>query len=540
MLFAPGLQRPITIDYNLARNLICLGLVLSVLIVYGQLPFFDFVFFDDHVYVTEKTQVLAGLSGDSLRWAFTATDAGFWHPLTWISLMLDHELWGLNPGGYHLSNLLLHITATLLLFAGLQRMTGSLVRSAFVAALFALHPLHVESVAWIAERKDVLSAVFWMLSLLLYARYVEKPGRLRYGLVLLSFLLGLMAKPMVVTLPFMMLLFDLWPLKRLSARNWKPLIAEKIPLLLMGAVVGVVTMLAERQVGALKSLAEFSFLNRLSNAALAYGFYLYKMVWPCHLSVHYPHPGSWPLWLVSVSLLVVGAITLFSLQRFKSQPYFMVGWLWYLISLLPVIGLIQIGSHAFANRYTYLPLIGVFIGVVWGLGALAEKRKTLRLPFGLIGIVVVILLSAVSVQQVRHWRNAESLFRQAISVTSNNYLAYNNLGAALSRQGRQTEAMLYLEKALKLKPDYLDALFNKGVALAGQGKYAEALPVYMRVLALKPNFAEAHNNAAIAYAQLGNLDKAAMHFREAIKISPDYREAINNLRIAEQQRSKVP
>jgi len=218
----------------------------------------------------------------------------------------------------------------------------------------------------------------------------------------------------------------------------------------------------------------------------------------------------------------------------------MVGWLWYLISLLPVIGLIQIGSHAFADRYTYLPLIGVFIGVVWGLGALAEKRKTLRLPFCLIGIAVVIALSAASVQQVRHWRNAESLFRQAISATGNNYLAYNNLGAALSRQGRQQEAIPCFEKALSLRPDYIEALFNKGVALAGQGQYAEALPVYGRVLALNPNFAEAHNNAAIAYARMGNLDKAIMHFREAIKIYPDYREAMNNLRIAEQQRLKNP
>lgn len=525
---------------SVSYKTVCLSLVLSVLIVYGQLPFFDFVFFDDHVYVTEKPQVLAGLASDSLLWAFSATDAGFWHPLTWISLMLDHELWGLNPGGYHLTNLLLHIVATLLLFSGLQRMTGSLVRSGFVAVLFALHPLHVESVAWIAERKDVLAAVFWMLSLLLYARYVEKPGRLRYGLVLLSFLLGLMAKPMVVTLPFMMLLFDLWPLKRLSAGNWKPLIVEKIPMLLMGAAVGVVTVLTEQQIGALKSLAEFPFLSRLSNAIVAYGFYLYKMVWPVNLSVHYPHPGSWPLWLVSVSLPGLGVITIFSLKRFKSQPYFVVGWLWYLISLLPVIGLIQIGSHAFADRYTYLPLIGVFIGVVWGLGALAEKRKALRLPFCLIGIAVVIVLSAVSVQQVRHWQNAESLFRQAISATSNNYLAYNNLGAALSRQGRQQEAIPCFEKALSLRPDYIEALFNKGAALAGQGQYAEALPMYGRVLALNPNFAEAHNNAAIVYARMGNLDKAIMHFREAIKIYPDYREAMNNLRIAEQQRLKTP
>jgi len=539
MVVISMLQESTTIADRLWRNLICLGLILSVLIVYGQLPFFDFVFFDDHVYVAEKAQVIAGISWESLRWAFTATDAGFWHPLTWISLMFDHELWGLNPGGYHLTNLLLHLIATLLLFFALRRLTGSRARSGFVAALFALHPLHVESVAWIAERKDVLSAVFWMLSLLLYARYVEKPGRLRYGLVLFSFLLGLMAKPMVITLPFILILFDVWPLNRLSAGNWKLLIKEKIPLLLMGVVVGVTTMLAEQQVGALKSLAEFPLSGRLSNAIVAYGFYLYKMVWPGHLSVHYPHPGSWPPGEVMLSLLALGAVTFFAVKRFRAQPFFLVGWLWYLVSLLPVIGLVQIGSHAFADRYTYLPLVGVFIGIVWGVGALVEHRKILTLPSGMIGITIVLVLSAVSMQQVQHWRNAESLFRQAVSATKNNYLAYNNLGAALSRQGRQQEAMPYFEKALNVRPDYVEALFNMGVALAGQGKYAEALPVYGKVLTLNPRFAEAHNNAAIAYAQLGNLKQAIIHFREAIRIHPDYREAAKNLGIAELQQSQA-
>lgn len=532
----PKLQAPIT-DYKLWRNLICLGLILSVLVVYGRLSFFDFVFFDDHVYVTEKAQVLAGVSKDSLRWAFTSTDAGFWHPLTWISLMIDHDLWGANPFGYHLTNVLLHAAATLLLFGGLQRMTGSPFRSGFVAALFAIHPLHVESVAWIAERKDVLSGVFWMLSLLLYARYAERPGMFRYCLVLLSFFMGLMAKPMVVTLPFVLMLLDIWPLKRLSTKSLNVLFAEKIPFLLMGAAVGVITMVAEQRAGALKSLGELSFLNRICNAVVAYGFYLYKMVWPSRLSVHYPHPGNRPLWEIALSITVLATITFFAIKRSKSQPFFLIGWLWYLIGLLPVAGLIQIGTHAFADRYTYIPLIGVFIGIVWGIGDFAEQKK-LPLQFGMIGIAVLAALSAVSVQQVRHWQNAESLFRQALRATQNNYLAYNNLGAALSRQGRQQEAIPCFKKALNIRPDYIEALFNIGVALAEQGKYAEALPAYEKALALNPRFVEAHNNAAIAYAHTGKLRQAMVHFREALRIRPDYSDAIRNLRIAEKRLSE--
>ncbi|MCK9195683.1 MAG: tetratricopeptide repeat protein [Syntrophales bacterium] len=551
------------------RWLICLGLALSVLAVFGRLAFFDFVFFDDHVYIIEKAQVLAGLTPESIRWAFTATDAGFWHPLTWISLMIDHEIWGLNPGGYHITNVLLHLAATLLLFAALHRLTGTLWKSGFVAALFALHPLHVESVAWIAERKDVLSGLFWMLSLFLYARYVESPGWGRYGLVLISFVLGLMAKPMMVTLPVIMLLLDVWPGKRLSGgnwrRNWKLVLGEKIPFLILGVAAGVVTMMAEQQVGALKSFEEFPFFVRLTNAVVAYGFYLYKMVLPFNLSVHYPHPGAWPMGPVALSLAVLGTITYFSIRSFKYAPYLLVGWLWYLISLLPVIGLIQIGGHAFADRYTYIPLIGIFIAVVWGVGGLAEQRRLRQFPINdprqvigvqgndkekqvsrdrreifavTLGMIVIVFFALISVVQVECWQNAETLFRQAVAVTENNYLAHNNLGAALSLQGRYREALPQFEKALQIRPGYQEALFNKGAALAGQGRYREALPFYGRVLALQPRFAEGHNNIAIAYAQTGNINQAIIHFREAIRIRPGYGDAIKNLKIAEKKKNR--
>jgi hypothetical protein len=569
-------------------RLIGLGLALSVLVVFGRLAFFDFVFFDDHLYVIEKPQVLAGLTPESIRWAFTATDAGFWHPLTWLSLMIDHEIWGLNPGGYHITNVLLHLAATLLLFAALHRLTGAVWKSGFVAALFALHPLHVESVAWIAERKDVLSGLFWTLSLFLYARYVESPGWGRYALVLLAFVLGLMAKPMVVTLPVIMLLLDVWPCNRLSGGNWrgnwKLVVGEKMPFLILGAAAGLATIMAEQQVGALKSFEDFPFFARLTNAVVAYGFYLYKMVLPFNLSVHYPHPGAWPLWPVILSLTFLGAITYLTIRSFKSAPYLLVGWLWYLVSLLPVIGLIQIGSHAFADRYTYIPLIGIFIAVVWGGEGLNEQRKLwqfpdkdprrmyrgkgnslethgdlcqlpaatrvpglifpvpgnschrLQLSAAIFGIVVVVVFALISCVQVGRWHNAETLFRQAVAVTENNYLAHNNLGAALSRLGRHKEALPQFEQALKICPDSQEALFNMGAALAGDGNYEAALPLYERVIAVQPGFAEGHNNIAVAYARTGNIDQAIVHFHKALMIRPDYGEAIKNLKIAEKEK----
>ena len=512
---------------------------LAVIAVYGQLAYFDFVFFDDHVYVTEKEQVLAGLSVESFRWAISTTDAGFWHPLTWISLMADHDLWGMNPGGYHLTNVLLHLIATLFLYAALQRLTGAIWKSALVAALFALHPLHVESVAWIAERKDVLSGVFWMLSLWLYARYVEEPRMLRYTLVLLSFLCGLMAKPMVVTLPVVLLLLDIWPLKRLTIRTWRLAVAEKIPFFILGVIAGVVTIFAEQQVGAVKTFAEVPFISRLANATVAYGFYLYRTVWPFDLAVHYPHPVNWPLWMTASSLLVVGAITVFIAQQAKARPFLLVGWLWYLVCLMPVIGLIQIGSHAYADRYSYIPLIGVFIAMVWAFEPRSEIMKKQQLFMTFMAVIVSAAFAVVSWQQVQHWRNGETLFRQAVAVTQNNWLAYNNLGAALSRQERYGDAEKCFTQALKYRPDYPEAYFNMGVALAGQGRLSEALPMYIRVLAGNQNFYQAHNNMGVIYAQTGNFDKAIAHFREAIRIHPDYSQAIQNLKKAESDKIMI-
>lgn len=522
-----------------ARRLLCLALALGVLIVFGRLAFFDFIYFDDRVYVMEKAQVLAGLTRASVYWAFTATDAGFWHPLTWLSLMADHEIWGLNPGGYHITNVLLHLTATLILFVALSRMTNTIWESFFVAALFAFHPLHVESVAWIAQRKDVLSGFFWMLSLLLYARYVQRPGIGRYVLMLASFAMGLMSKPMVVTLPMILLLLDVWPLGRLYVKNWKLPVVEKIPMLIMGISVGLLTIPAQQQVGALKSFAEFSLVSRLSNAIAAYGFYLYKTILPFGLCVYYPHPGYRPIWILAASLVILTVITVIATIKYKRYPFVPIGWLWYLVGLIPVIGFIQIGSHAYADRYSYLPLIGVFIAVVWGMAALVEGRQARRLPVAVGGAALVVAFMLISVQQVGYWRDAETLFRRAVAVTQDNYLARNNLGAALSRQGRHAEAVGEFNQALKIRPNYLEARFNLGVALAGNQQYEESLRHYRIVIALNPEFAQAHNNIGIAYARLGNLKQALFHFREAIRINPAYADAIDNKRIAGAEKSKA-
>jgi len=313
-------------------------------------------------------------------------------------------------------------------------------------------------------------------------------------------------------------------------------IAEKIPFLLLGAVAGAVTMLAEQQVGALKTFEEFSFFTRLTNAVVAYGFYLYKTVWPFALSVHYPHPGAWPLSIVVFTLAVLAVTTFFTVQNIRSHPFLFVGWFWYFISLLPVIGLIQIGSHAYADRYTYIPLVGIFIAVVWGAGAWAERAPGRRSFTAALGVALTVAFVLISVQQVQHWQDAETLFRRAVSVTEQNYLAHNNLGAALSRQGRHGEAVDQFALALKIRPGYAEALFNMGAALAGQGRYQESLDFYGQVLARNPGFAEAHNNTAIAYARTGNLEQALAHFREAIRIRPDYGEARNNLRMAEKEK----
>jgi len=553
------------------RRLPALILAAAVLVVFGRMVSFDFVFYDDQAYVVANAHIRAGLTADSLRWALTALEAGFWQPLTWISLLLDREIWGMNPGGYHLTNLLLHLASVLLLFAALDRLTGETAKSFLVAALFAVHPLHVEPVAWIAARKDVLAGVFWSFALLLWGAYGEKEGKGSYLAVLGAYVLGLASKAMVVTLPAVLLLLDVWPLGRLGRRGWKRLVLEKAPFLIVGLAVGLATVAAEEQAGALKGLGEYPLAARLGNAACALAFYLGKTLLPFDLAVPYPHPGHWPLPYVAVSLAVVLILTYGALRNYRRRPYLLVGWLWYLVTLLPVTGLVQIGSHAFADRYSYLPLTGIFIAVVWGGASLGERREGVeRTPEaegttgayddlswertgvgrcvaaslkadgppvapGTLAVAAagaMVLFAVLSFVQTGYWRDAETLFRHAVEVTQDNWVARNNLGAALSRRGRPAEAVPHLAEALRLRPAYADALFNMGVALAQQGLFDEARRYYEGALSLRPDWPEAHNNLGIALAEGGDPAAAVGRFQEALRLDPTYGAARRNLETA--------
>jgi len=420
---------------NQKKLLITLILILCTLVIYWQVKDFNFAGYDDELYLTDNTHVQTGLTFESIKWAFTTFHAGNWHPLTWLSHMLDIELYGLNPIGHHWTSLQIHLTNTLLLFFVLQYMTGALWRSAFVAVLFALHPLHVESVAWVSERKDVLSTFFGMLTILAYIRYVKKRNLLRYSLVFILLSLGLMAKPMLVTMPFVLLLLDFWPLERLKyyfpdqSSKLFSLIYEKIALFIPVVISSVLTILAQKEVGALYSFEALPITTRIANAFVSYAGYIIKTIWPQNLAVFYPHPfGELSLWYVSLAALAIAGISFFSICSFKQRPYVAVGWFWYLGTLIPVIGLIQVGAQSMADRYTYIPLTGLFIIAAWGIPDLLKKWCSNKIILVILSIIIISAFSTRSYFQIRHWKNSTAVFKNAVTVTDNNWLAYNNLG----------------------------------------------------------------------------------------------------------------
>jgi Flp pilus assembly protein TadD len=529
---------------------IFIGLFLTVatLVVFWQVLDHDFVGFDDDKYVTENHYVQAGLTKEGLIWAFTTAHVSNWHPLTWLSHMVDCQLHGLNPAGHHLANLLFHVLNTLLLYLVFRRLTGSIWRSGFVAALFALHPLHVESVAWVAERKDVLSTFFWMFTIWAYARYVEIPGFWRYLLTLFTFALGLMAKPMLVTLPFVLLLLDYWPLERFrveqtggnttatsralkTQRSSFPLLLwEKTPFFALTAVSGVVTLFAQKSGGALGAMDIYPVKIRIANTLVSYVSYIGKMIWPQNLAVFYPHPGQsltvWQAALAGLLLVVVSVVVIGARRRY---PYLLVGWLWYVGTLVPVIGLVQVGMQAMADRYTYVPLIGLFIIIAWGVPDLLAKWRYRR---AIITTSVGILISAMTIctwLQVRHWKSSITLFEHALQVTPKNHVAHNNLGNALEQQDRVDEAIRHLSEALELKPDFAGAHNNLGNALAKQGNFNEAVAHFSKAIQLKPDFAGAHLNLGNALEHQDRVDEAIFHFARALQHKPDFAEAYYNM-----------
>ena len=526
---------------------ILVGVLLAVITLAAFWRVLDcgFINFDDGSYVTENRHVQAGFTRESVRWALTARYQATWQPLVWLSYMLDHQLYGLKPYGYHLTNLLLHIANTLLLFLIFRRMTGSLWRSGFVAALFAIHPLHVESVAWVAERKDVLSGLFWMLAMWAYVGYADRGGVGRYVLVMLALALGLMAKPVLVTLPLAFLLLDYWPLRRITlgtakagnaARpGWK-LVLEKLPLFALATVSSIVTSVAQQEGGALSSLERLPFGIRIANALVSYVKYIRKMFWPRDLAIIYPHPmSSPPVWQVMGAVLALVCLSALIIWAARRRPYLAVGWLWYIGTLVPMIGLVQTGAHALADRFTYVPLIGIFIIIAWGVPDLlalgrVERRYSRLLP-ALAGAVTVLLMVCTWIQ-VGYWRSSVTVFQHAIRVTTNNFTANLNLASALQLGGHPSEAIGYYRQALRIEPDDPDVLNNIGLALADIGKAEEGLKYLYQVLEMKPKDPDANNNLGLTLCKLGRFDEGEAYFKKALQLDPRNPEIHYNLGLA--------
>jgi len=520
------------------RISICLFLCVSVAAVYWQVGNHGFLNFDDPLYITENPHVNSGVSFENIRWAFTSFHASNWHPLTWLSHMADCRLFGLEAGRHHLMNVFIHILNAILLFLVLHRMTKAMWQSAFVAALFALHPLHVESVAWAAERKDVLSTLFWMLTMGAYAFYVENPAPKRYLPLLLFFALGLTAKPMLVTLPFVLLLLDYWPLARFRigktaprslTAGLAPLIREKIPLFVLSAAASIITFVAQKHGGAVETIESLSIPDRLANAAHAYVQYILKMFWPQDLAAFYPFPGSIPPWEVAGSFALLALMTVAFIYTARRLPVLTVGWLWYLGTLVPVIGLVQVGSQAMADRYTYIPLIGIFVMAAWGVPELTKMARLKAAGSGVAAVIVILSLAVVSWKQVSYWRDNLTLFGHAIEITDRNHLAHNNLGLAFLERGELDTAAMHFRKAAAYNPTQAEAYNNLGMVFMKQGRTDEATSYFRQALSINPNSAEAYSNMGDALASQGKIEEAMRCFRESLRLKPDNASAFVNL-----------
>lgn len=507
------------------RAFLAAGAVIALLTltIYSRVGSFEFINFDDTDYVAQNETVQRGITLQGLRWAFTTSFMGNWHPLTWLSHMLDCHLFGANPGAHHWISVFIHVGNSLLLLWVLYRCTNGLACSAVVAALFAVHPLHVESVAWIAERKDVLSALFWLLTMWAYLRYVETRSGVPYAFVLLFFALGLMSKPMLVTLPFVLLLLDYWPLRRIAIRwDWLRLTREKLPLFALALISSVITFIVQKQGGAVGSLEKFSPGARVANALVAYAAYLAKTVLPENLAVFYPHPGYWPQWQVVGAALLLLVLTTGAVAMRRRATYLFVGWFWYLGTLVPVIGLVQVGEQAFADRYTYIPFIGVFIAAVWGVAGLADRFQWPRFAAPAAAAVAVLLYATIAMFHVEHWQNGETLFRHAVAVTKDNHVAHYNLGQTLSVRGRIHEAVEHYYATLRLKPDHEGAHNNLGFTFALQGQWQQATNHYIHALRSDPKNPDVHFNMGIAQLHLGHPSNALDHFTRTLREHPSH------------------
>ena len=511
------------------HGLICAGLVLCCVAIYGQTLAHDFINYDDGLYVTNNPHVLAGLSWANVGWAFTTERAMYVHPLTWMSHMLDCDLYGLRPWGHHLTNLIFHTLSTVLLFLVLARMTGRTWPSALAAALFAVHPLHVESVAWVAERKDVLSMFFWTAGLGVYAWHRQRPSVGRYAATAALFLLGYMSKPMVVTFPFVLLLLDYWPLGQVDhtapfktmAEKLLRLAVEKIPLFLMTLAMCAITVLMQMRGENLGFGAKVSLANRCANAVVVYVLYLVKTVCPSGLAIYYPHPLSRPAWQVAGAAVVLIAITLFAVREMRRRPWLLVGWLWYLGTLVPVIELVQAGSFSHADRYTYIPLIGIFVMVAWGLDEIWATRRVPTAAGACAAALLVAAYALAAAHQTAYWKNSETLIRHALDATTDNAVARNNLGATLSNQGKREAAREQYQRALLIDPAYVRSIDNLGALLFEEGKCDEAMEKYNAVVAINPRYLPTRVNLGTALAKACKYEEAEAQFAVALRIDPE-------------------
>jgi tetratricopeptide (TPR) repeat protein len=560
---------------------ICLCLTAITLIAFLQINQCDFVDFDDPEYVTYNVHIRHGISMEAIRWAFTTDYVGNWHPLTWMSHMLDVQLFGLNPRWHHLTNLLFHMANTLLLFFVFYRMTKSPWKSAFVAALFAIHPLHVESVAWVAERKDVLSTFFWMLTMWAYIHYVEHPKLGSYLAVVAFFALGLMAKPMVVTLPFVLLLLDYWPLRRLEQkepariirtaagkpvsddknnaesgreytdestakrgkeaghkRRWtlaRSLLLEKIPLFTLAAFSGIVTLIAQAKGGGVASFGEIPLAVRIANAFVSYAFYVEKMFWPANLAVFYPYRHVMHLWQVLGAVIFFIAVSMTIMRTANKFPYLAVGWLWFAGTLVPIIGIVQVGGQAMADRYTYIPLVGLFVMAAWGIPDLLEKWFYRKEVLVATSALIFSFSLIVTWTQVGYWRNSIALYDHALEVTSHNVLIYYNRGTTYGKLGNHIKAIEDFNSAIEINPKYADAFSNRGSAYSLLGDQIHAIDdfniaikLYQSYAKLNPKLVNTYYNRGLVYSMLGNIEYAIIDFTNVINMNSKHADAFND------------
>ena len=530
--------------------LVVLMLIILTLGVYWPVQNFEFINFDDDVYVTENSHIKSGVTLDGFCWAFSTKYFGLWNPITWLSLMFDYKLFGFNAGGYHWTNVIIHILNAILLFFLFRNLTGAVWRSAFVAALFAIHPINIESVAWVSERKNVLSAFFWMLTMLFYVWYVKQPDWKRYLSVLISFALGLMSKPMLVTLPFVLLLIDYWPLNRTSinTQNEKDarltlkagkeklsfLIWEKIPLFILSAISICITIDAPQSARTVANI----FIERINNAIYSYAIYLKKLFWPTDLSIIYLYLNIPFLHILSSAIFLI-IITILVCIYFKKYPYLPVGWFWYLGTLVPVIGVVPIGDHTMADRYAYLTFIGLFVIIAWGAEQISSKAVFLKKLFMFASVLIILLFAVAAHNRINVWANTITLFENAIKRNPNNYLACQIIGQEMAKSSENEKALRYYNMALKANPQFWPAYNNKGLILKTIGRREEAFENFQKAIKVNKFSVEAYHNIGVFYYENNEFDASVKYFLKAIEIDPLYIESYNYLGVVLAEKGKI-